>query len=78
MNIGYKIFRRMAFVLSTMFQRVRWQHSLKVDGLLKKRLDTQLFISNGGELDIGNNVQFQKNDALSAVGGIKNWQWCLI
>ncbi len=60
--------RKLAFYISTGVSRIRWD-GLSVDGLFRKRHDTQIIISDNGKMTLGKNVLFQRNVSLTSVGG---------
>lgn len=72
MNIIVKALRRIGFYITTELARVYWGNKLIVEGVLKKRFDTQIIISDAGKMHIGSNVCFQKRVALTSVGGELN------
>lgn len=69
MSIISKGFRKISFYIATVISKIRWG-GLTVDGLFRKRPDTQIIISDSGKMSIGKNVLFQRNVSLSSVGGV--------
>lgn len=68
MSIILRGFRKIGFCIATVLSKIRWS-GLAVDGLFRKRWDTQIIISENGEMSLGKNVRFQKNVSLTSVGG---------
>ena len=69
MNIIFKGFRKIGFYAATAGAKMRWP-TLSVNGLFRKRRDTQIIISDEGSMIIGKDVLFQRNVSLSSVGGV--------
>ena len=59
MNTISKGFRKMVFYFQTAIDRMRWSE-LQVDGLFRRRCDTQIIITENGKMRIGKNVLFQR------------------
>ena len=70
MSVIAKGFRRLGFYLATAIEKLRWGSALSVDGIFRKRVDTQIILCDSGKMTLGRNVQFQRNVALSSVGGM--------
>ena len=58
-------FRKIGFCLSTVGAKVRWGKKMTVAGLLAKRRDTQIIISEGGKIKLNKNVSFLRNVSLT-------------
>ena len=58
--------RKLGFYVETVISKVRWS-GLRVNGLFRKRRDTQIIIDEKGEMIIGKDVLFQRNVSLSSV-----------
>lgn len=69
MNVIPKVLRRIGFCITTVLAKMRWGDNLIVEGMLKKRLDTQIIISDTGKMRVGKNVRFQKRVSLTSGGG---------
>lgn len=67
-----KIFRGFSYFMRTIICKLRYGNKLKVDGIFRKRFDTQIIIFDNGKMQFGKNVSFQRNDSLSSVGGVLN------
>lgn len=68
MNIFLKGLKKVGVYITTAFSRLRWR-GLSVNGLFRKRKDTQIIIMHNGTMQIGNEVLFQKNVSLTSIGG---------
>lgn len=68
MSVISRGFRKLGFYVVTAISRIRWQ-GLSIDGLFRKRWDTQIIISENGKMSLGKNIRFQKNVSLTSVGG---------
>lgn len=68
-----KIMKKYYIILLSLFYtlmaKVRWGGSIRIDGLFRRRRDTQIIIEGGGKMDIGKAVAFQKRVSLTACGG---------
>ncbi len=63
-----RLFGFLYYLIETIISRIRWP-DLSVDGLFRKRHDTQIIISEKGKIEIGKNVCFQRDVSISSVGG---------
>lgn len=68
MSLIQKGFRKIGFYIETVVARLRW-NCLSVDGIFRKRKDTQIIISENGQMKLGKDILFQRNVSLTAVGG---------
>ena len=64
-----KIFRGIGYFTTTVTSKLRHGNKLKVDGAFRKRRDTQVLISDGGKMQFGKSVIFQRNVSLTSVCG---------
>lgn len=69
MSVIKKGVRKIRLYAVTIVSKIKWR-GLYVDGFFGKRHDTQIIISDNGRIKLGKNVLFQKNVALTSVGGI--------
>ena len=69
MNVISKGFRRISFCIATAIARMKYS-GFSVDGLFRRRGDTQIIIEEDGKMRIGKSVSFQRNVSLTSVGGI--------
>lgn len=69
MRIITRGIRKIGFCVSTVAAKIRWNGKMTVDGLLSKRRDTQIIISDGGKINFKKSVSFQRNVSLTSVGG---------
>ena len=58
--------RKIGFYVETVISKLRWS-GLRVNGLFRKRRDTQIIIDEKGEMITGKDVLFQRNVSLSSV-----------
>ena len=70
MGIISKGFRKIDLYIATEISKIRWS-GLAVDGLFRKRRDTQIIISENGRMSLGRNVLFQRNVSLTSVGELQ-------
>ena len=68
MEVIFKIFRRLGFYAATIISKIRWK-GLSVEGLFRKRRDTEIIITDNGVINIGKNVLFKRNVSLATIGG---------
>lgn len=61
MSIIKKVSRKFFFCIFTVVSKLKWGDSLNVSGLFQRLVDTQLIISSGGQINIGENVAFNRN-----------------
>lgn len=64
-----KIFREFSYFMITIMNKIRYGNKLKVDGIFRKRFDTQILIYDSGKMQFGKKVSFQRNISLTSVGG---------
>ena len=69
MRLLLKIWMLIGFCIETVIARIRWSNCLTVEGLFRKRSDTQIIITEGSLMKIDKNVNFQRNVSLSSVYG---------
>lgn len=68
MEAVFKILEKLSFCIATVTAKVRWGNAMSVDGIFRKRRDTQIILSEGGKMRIGKAVRFQRNVSLTSVG----------
>ena len=61
--------RKIAFYMETAYSKMRWKN-LSVDGIFRRRVDTQIIISENGKIKIGKDAAFQKNVSITSIGGV--------
>lgn len=71
MNLFKKAVRKLSFCFFTVLSKLKWGDSLNISGLFQRLADTQIIILNGGRINIGANVSFQKRVSLTS-GGVLN------
>lgn len=57
------------YSINTAYLKIKWRKAFNVDGILRKRKDTQIIISENGLMHFGNGISFQRNVSLSSCGG---------
>lgn len=65
-----KLFKGFRFFTATAGAKILYGDRLKVNGIFRKRRDTQIILEEGGKMTLGKNVSFQRNVSLSSVGGV--------
>jgi Acetyltransferase (isoleucine patch superfamily) len=65
-SVVSKVFHKLGCFVTTIVSKCRWGKRLSIDGLLKKRHDTQIIISDGGKMILGKGIRFQRNVSLTA------------
>lgn len=68
MKIFFRIFNAICYRVGSFLAKLRWGDALVVDGIFRKRADTQVTILDNGKITIQRNVSFQRNVSLSAAG----------
>ena len=68
-----KMFRGLGYFTTTVMSKIQHGDKLNVDGAFRKRRDTQVLISDGGKMQFGKSISFQRNVSLSSVGGTNHW-----
>ena len=64
-----KIFRGLGYFATTVMSKLQHGDKLKVEGVFRKRHDTQIILQNDGKMQLGKSVSFQRNVSLSSVWG---------
>ena len=68
MDIMSKGFRKIGYLINTILSKMIYK-GLSVNGIFRKRHDTQIIISDNGKMNLGRNVLFQRNVSISSIGG---------
>lgn len=68
MHVLTRFFLFLYSLIETAVARIRWP-GLSVDGLFRKRHDTEITITKKGKICIGKHVYFQRDVSISSVGG---------
>lgn len=71
MKVISKGFRGLEAVLLTICTKARFGKAITINGLYRGRVDTQITVSDGAAIEIGDDVSFQRNVSISAVNGGK-------
>ena len=61
-----KIFRGLGYFATTVMSKLQHGDKLKVEGVFRKRHDTQIILQNDGKMQLGKSVSFQRNVSLSS------------
>ena len=70
MEMISKISRGLSFYATTLVAKILHGNKLKVDGMFRKKHDTQIILSDNGIMQFGKSVAFQRNVSLTSVGGV--------
>lgn len=69
MKIIFKLINQSCYILKTFLIKMRYGNSIRIDGVFRKRNDTQIILDDKSKIFIGNAVTFQRNNSLSSVFG---------
>lgn len=64
-----KVMTGIRYIVSTIYLKLKCGNLFSIEGLLKKRKDTQIIITKNGEMKLGTNISFQRNVSLSSCMG---------